>query len=442
MNGDRFLKEDFIVSNYLPDNTDLEAVDEKNKEAIKQIYGFACMMNSAGREYAKEDIRQQAEIHYINIDKVEKIFKKVFEKYKNEFNIDNKPPIFKIEAFLKRNYNLSVNDITDDLMNGDKPQSINSIIIDLEKAGFKFSTERLKALLKDPKSTPRINPIKDYFNNIDTWDGVDHIKKFCSFIGTDDSVYFESMLKKHLVRSIECVLDDVYNRYVFVLSGEQQNIGKSSLINWLNPFGNDYYIQKLPPNEKDAAISIAENFFINLDELAGMSKYDINKIKQLISQAVVKERRPHAEQSTKMQRLASFWGTTNNSDFLIDSSNTRWLPFEINSIDYMGYIKAVDKHKLWGQVMHLYNSVLFESALDENELSKQDKNNKVFESEDIGKQVIKENFVLCEKDGDFYTTADIAKIITDPQYVGSLKVETRFINRIMRQIGFKSGIKK
>ena len=72
----------------------------------------------------------------------------------------------------------------------------------------------------------------------------------------------------------------------------------------------------------------------------------MNKLKAIISIAVVKERRPYAKNEIEAPRRCNFWGSTNKEEFLTDDTNTRWLCFTIHDIDWE-YATSIDIHKAW-----------------------------------------------------------------------------------------------
>ncbi|AGO47990.1 virulance associated protein E, VirE [Cellulophaga phage phi12:1] len=438
MNEELFLKEDFFVSDYLPIETEMETLSEEKKSAMKQIYAFAHMMNKSGRMYNAEDIRMQCEHHLLNADKVEKVFKKVFEEFKDEFNIENKPPIFLVKSFLKRNYNLSKNVITGDLVDDNKLVEINDILVKIEESGIKYPSDKTQTLIHS-SFVKKVDPMRDYFDSLPPHDGIDYMSILVDCFSVDDQYFFRSMLEKMLVRSIECAIDFEYNRYVFVLSGENQSIGKSKFFSWLNPFGSDYFTSSLPRNDKDLSIALAENFIINIDELAQMSKLDISKIKALISQEIVKERKPYEKQSIMMHRRANFFGTTNSDEFLLDSHNSRWLCFNVTAIDWQRYVPLVPINKLWAQIYSMYLDPLYVSSLTPEERLMQDQRNKNYESNETEKDLIKIYFRKSEDTRHFYTTAEVAMHLQD---VSSIKINDRYINRMMQQVGHVRGRKK
>src|SRR5690606_18613772 len=54
--------------------------------------------------------------------------------------------------------------------------NLNSLIIELAKAGVDIPTGKLEILIRS-EWISKYNPIKEYFNNLPKWDGEDHILK-------------------------------------------------------------------------------------------------------------------------------------------------------------------------------------------------------------------------------------------------------------------------
>ncbi|MCP4552334.1 MAG: hypothetical protein GY834_09900, partial [Bacteroidetes bacterium] len=227
MEEDKFLKEDFFLSAYVLESTDLEVIKEKKEEltdqqksAWKEIYAFAHTLNRSGRKWASTDIKNLCEQFLISKDKVEKAFKKVFAENKIEFGINDKPEIFKVEVWLKKHWDFAENEVTQSTsfkeVGTDEYETLNidSIFRKIQHAGFKFPMDKLKSLLRSD-FVHRYNPFIDYFNELEPWDGkTDYIAEFAKYVQVEDQEFFEAQFKKCLVRCIGCSLYWVENRIV------------------------------------------------------------------------------------------------------------------------------------------------------------------------------------------------------------------------------------
>lgn len=418
---------------------------EEDKERWREIYAYIHELNRHGRKYTPSDIKHICEQYLISETKIRNAFKKVFENNKEEFGIHDKPEIFKVEVWLKKNWDFAENEITqvpEFRPKGEKKfelLNIDSIYRKMQHAGFKFSLDKLKSLLRSDFMY-RYNPFHDYFNSLEPWDKKeDYIAQLAKYVKVEDQDFFETQFKKCLVRCIGCSLYGKENRIVFVLVGEKQSTGKSTFLRFLNPFGAKYYTEAPMHNNKDSSFALAENFIYNLEELASLSNIDVNRLKSVISTATIKERKAYARDAVEQPRRANFFGSTNKTEFLTDTENTRWLCFNLNSINW-GYKKEVDIKKVWAQAFALYNDPAFDDQLSAEEAQYRDKKNKDYEINDYEKELIKRHFKVCEKhEGTFFSNADILDALQED---GGKRLESRFIGKNMVQLGFERGIKK
>jgi predicted P-loop ATPase len=186
-------------------------------------------------------------------------------------------------------------------------------------------------------------------------------------------------------------LDDNYaNRTVFVLASPKQSNGKSTFIRWLNPFGiHQYYAENPLEDNKDSRIRISETFIYNLEELATISKFEINRLKAIISQVGTRDRKPYSRQAENIVRRCSFFGSTNLNNFLTDDINTRWLVFDVKSINW-GYTE-VNKSFVWAQAYKLYKEG-FNCELTEEEATYRDAKNLKYQVSMVESDLIQRYF--------------------------------------------------
>ena len=300
----------------------------------------------------------------------------------NNANTTDKPinetsKIYIVEEYLKQHYDLRYNEITVEIEckneDDDKYESINEnrIYIDLKRNCINISQSDLAALLRSGR-LPVFNPFKNYFNNLPKWDETtDHIANLCKYITAKDQNRFNTQLKKMLVRCIACGFGIAFNKHAFILMGGQSG-GKSTLCRWLCPDTlKGYYTENLSADNKDNLTSLCQNFIINLDELAALSRMDLNGLKSMLSRDYVKVRLPYDRKATVHKRRASFFGSTNKDEFLNDETGSvRWLCFEILKIDW-NYKKYLNIDLIWAQALSLFNSgfkyELTATELEENE---------------------------------------------------------------------------
>lgn len=426
-----------------------EGKSEEYIRAIKDIYGFACTINRMGRKYSPTDIenksREFEHIEGINMVEVEKVFKKVAKDQKDYFNWDDKSNIEKVEIHIRKNWELRYNIVrnTVDCREVDKKEfeelKIENIYRNLQHNRIKYTLSDLKNLLNSD-FVKRYDPIENFFDNLPEWDGKDYIEDLANHIVVRRQSYFNSMLKKHLVRSVKCGLGKGVNRFLFTIVGEKQSTGKTYFLRWLCPFDTDYYTEaSINAKDKDTKIAVARNFFYNIDELASLKKIDIDGLKSLISIDKINERLPYGSSAVTMRRRANFWASTNNTQFLVDIENTRWLVFDLVTID-RSYSEKIPITQIWAQAYALYKDPNFSDQLTKEESEIQEGENKGFNYQSPEEEAIKKHFRVCQpNDGSFYSTFDIMVHLNE--MYPKANFSSIGIGRAMKNIGFRDGRK-
>lgn len=103
--------------------------------------------------------------------------------------------------YLFAKYDIYYNEISHDFqisMKGKKKWqyiNLNSLIIELIKAGIDISTSKLEILIKS-ELIAKYNPIREYFESLRSWDNVDHIGKLASNVPLYDNEAFVYHFKK------------------------------------------------------------------------------------------------------------------------------------------------------------------------------------------------------------------------------------------------------
>ncbi len=287
----------------------------------------------------------------------------------------------------------------------------NSIYCALTESGIKINMQSVKAILGSDFAV-RYNPFEEFFHNIHPYDGIDYFEELTRYISVDDPPFFSKMLEKHFVRAIKCALEpEYYNRMAFVLQSTKQEIFKSRFIKWLNPFPDSmYYSETELSNSKDCQISLAENFIYNLEELDDLKNNRISSIKALLARSTINIRRPYGAQNVIMPRRCTFFASTNFSEFLTDSENTRWLIFEVDSIaeDLFSRVNPID---LWSQAWAFYNLPDYQYELTPDERIKREERNMHFTENTVEEELLVSNFEPYESenenDPNYHTVTEI-----------------------------------
>jgi len=352
----------------------------------------------------------------------------------------------KVEKHLNELYDIRYNEISNELEyrqkedTGYKPLNENTIYRVLQHNNIHFSMANLLALLRS-NFVQIYNPFKDYFESLTTWNeqsDADHIDKLSFYIYAKEPERFKIHFKKMLVRSIACALTDgIFNKQAFILVHDKQNSGKSTFCRWLCPQKlKNYYAENISI-DKDSLISLSENIFINLDELATLSKVELNTLKSMFSKDYIKIRRPFERKPCVSPRRANFIGSTNKTEFLTDETGSvRWLCFEIDGINW-DYQNDLDINKVWAQAYSLFKAG-FKYQLNEDEVKENEKVNKDFQISTPEMELIQQNYepATKEKHEVFYTTTEMQHHLMK-KYENNIKLNIINLGKALKMLGFE-----
>ena len=319
----------------------------------------------------------------------------------------------RIRKYLAKNYQLRFNEIALEFEikteNGDWTElNLNSLYIELTQAGINIAFNKLEILMRSHLITV-FNPFENYFQNLEKWDGENHIQRLISFVKTTDTEPFQIHFEKWLTRSVFCALKRGYiNKQCFVFYNTKQNSGKTSFLRFLLPPSLEKYYTEDIGVDKDGLIALCKNLIINIDELSVMSKTDVNILKAFISKNTVNARLPYDRKSSLMYRTSSFCGSTNRSDFLTDETGrVRWIIFEVLEIDF-GYSKKININQVWAQA---YNNAFarknYNPELTAEDLIENEKRNEKFKHVSLEQEILITHFEKSENKSDFLTATEI-----------------------------------
>ena len=169
------------------------------------------------------------------------------------------------------------------------------------------------------------HPIREYLNGLPPWDGVERTETLLSiYLGAEDNRYVRAVIRKTLCAAIARVLSPgIKFDNILVLNGPQ-GAGKSTLIAKL---GGEWYSDSLAltdMNDKTAAEKLQGYWLLEIGELAGMKKADLDKVKAFISRQDDKYRASFGRRVTPHPRQCVFFGTTNSEKgYLRDITGNR-----------------------------------------------------------------------------------------------------------------------
>ena len=169
------------------------------------------------------------------------------------------------------------------------------------------------------------HPIREMFEALPPWDGVHRVDTLLiDYLGAQDNPYVRAVTRKVLCAAYCRVFNPgIKFDYMVVLNGDQ-GIGKSTLIAKL---GMEWFSDSLSlsdMNDKTAAEKLQGYWILEIGELAGIKKADIDKVKAFVSRQDDKYRASFGRRVTPHLRQCVFFGTTNTENgYLRDITGNR-----------------------------------------------------------------------------------------------------------------------
>lgn len=173
-----------------------------------------------------------------------------------------------------------------------------------------------------------VHPVKDYLESLE-WDGTSRVDTLLiDYFGAEDNVYTRDVIRKALVAAITRIYEPGAKFDTMPILVGPQGIGKSTFI---NKIGKDWYSDSVTDFVgKDSYELLQNNWLIEIPELNGFSRYEMNQIKHFLSKQVDEYRAPYQRRKESHPRQCIFFGTTNDEVFLRDKTgNRRFWPVQL-----------------------------------------------------------------------------------------------------------------
>lgn len=174
----------------------------------------------------------------------------------------------------------------------------------------------------------RFHPIVDYIKS-QIWDGVPRVDTLLiDYFGTEDNAYTRAAIRKTLCAAVARVFEPgVKFDTALILVGDQGTY-KSTFVKKL---GREWFSDTFTTVQgKEAFEQIQGAWIVEIAELSGLKKAEVETIKHYISKREDSFRPAYGRVVETYKRQCVFFGTTNSKDFLKDpSGNRRFLPVDV-----------------------------------------------------------------------------------------------------------------
>ena len=239
--------------------------------------------------------------------------------------------------------------------------------VDSDDASLRFYMERFYGMTGKDRIFDAVNvvaqersfhPVRDYLQSC-VWDGIPRVDTLLiDYLGAEDNAYTRAVTRKTLVAAVA----RIYNPgckfdYMLTLRG-RQGLGKSALIAKLGgPWFSDTFTTM---QGKDAYEQVQGVWIMEVGELAGMRKAEAETIKLYISKQVDRFRPAYGRRLQEFPRQCVFIGTTNEAQFLRDTTGNRrfWVVDTPNdpSRDMWDELTEETIKQIWAEAVEMYHA--------------------------------------------------------------------------------------
>lgn len=224
-----------------------------------------------------------------------------------------------------------------------------------------YAPAKVKDALLSIGTTRKFHPIMDYFDSLLPWDQVPRIERLLvDYLGAADNPYTRAVITKMMIAAVARVYEPGTKfDSVLILNGPQ-GIGKSTFFAKL---GREWFSDSLTltdMRDKAGAEKLQSYWILELGELAGMKKADVETVKSFISRTDDKYRASYGVNVESHPRQCVIVGSTNaEAGFLRDiTGNRRFWPVTVTgeSEKKPWDLTNEDVDRLWAEALWRYRN--------------------------------------------------------------------------------------
>lgn len=202
----------------------------------------------------------------------------------------------------------------------------------------------------------QVHPLKNRLLQL-SWDGVPRIDTLLvDYFGAEDSIYTREAIRKTLVGAVARIFQPGIKFDTMLILAGRQGVGKSTFFRLL---GMDWYSDSLCTFEgKDAAELLQGYWILEVGELTGMTKAEMNTVKQFLSKCDDVYRAAYGRRTQRHLRQCIIVGTTNEQEFLKDyTGNRRFWPIDLKGGSHKKNVwrdLSGEVEQIWAEAVCLY----------------------------------------------------------------------------------------
>ena len=223
----------------------------------------------------------------------------------------------------------------------------------LDTYGLDVSSGQVTEAMMAAAQQNEIHPIREYLDPLE-WDRTERLELlFVDYFGCEDSPYVRGVARMFLISAIARVRRPGCKVDTMVILEGAQGTFKSSAVSVLA--GAWFADTPLPIGDKDAYQGLRGKWIYEIGELASFRGRDAQRIKGFLSSPCDYYRPSFAATARDIARHCIFVGTTNDDQYLSDSTGARrFWPVKVGRIDLEALRR--DRDQLWAEADYLFRS--------------------------------------------------------------------------------------
>ncbi|MDR0653216.1 MAG: virulence-associated E family protein, partial [Synergistaceae bacterium] len=221
-----------------------------------------------------------------------------------------------------------------------------------------FSARNYELALTKVADDRAFHPIREYLDGLPKWDRMPRLDTLLiDYLGAEDSPYTRAVTRKTLVAAVARILNPgAKHDSILVLNGKQ-GVGKSTLFSRL---GRQWYSDGLSISDmkdKTAPEKLQGYWILELGELAGIKKMDVETVKSFITRTDDKYRPSYGRAVESHPRQCVIVGTTNSDGgFLRDiTGNRRFWPVRVTGEGKYRAWELTEIDQIWAEALARYS---------------------------------------------------------------------------------------
>ena len=222
----------------------------------------------------------------------------------------------------------------------------------LEKAyRLSIAEKKLENAVTITSQRNAYNDVQSYLMRTE-WDGVARLDTWLfDYYGCADNAYTRAVSRKGWTAAVaRAMVPGCKYDCMPIMVGDQGTFKSTGL----HVMGGEYYSDSLTTFEgKEAAEQLQGVLVCEVAELASASRSETNVVKQMLSRRTDRFRLPYGRRTGEFPRTVVFWGTTNDKEFLRDSTGERrYWPVDIRETTPTKDVRTqmpLERDQLWAE---------------------------------------------------------------------------------------------